>query len=68
MEEPRPDQKPDAENDSAKSTIHEQGAPRPQPVSDKEKTQIAEGQERARRDRDDALASGHGDHKGEEGN
>ncbi|HUD91783.1 hypothetical protein [Sphingobium sp.] len=68
MEEPNPGQKPNAEKRATEPGIHEQAAPRLQPMSDKEKAQIKDGQTRARRDRDEALADGHGDHKGEEGN
>jgi hypothetical protein len=68
MEEPNPGQKPNAEKRAAELGMHEQAAPRAQPISDKEKAQIKDGQTRARRDRDEALAAGHGDHKGEEGN
>lgn len=68
MEAPNPGQKPNVEKRAAGQGIHEQAAPRPQPISDKEKAQIKDGQARARRDRDEAQAGGHGDHKGEEGN
>ena len=68
MDEPNPGQKPNAEKRAAQQGIHEQAAPRPQPITDKEKALIKDGQTRARRDRDEALAGGHGDHKGDEGN
>ncbi|WIW90367.1 hypothetical protein K3M67_20270 (plasmid) [Sphingobium sp. V4] len=68
MEERRTGQKPDAEERPAAQGVYEQAAPKSQPVSAKEKAQIADAQKRAQRDRDEALATGHGDHKGEEGN
>lgn len=68
MEERRPGQRSGAQERPAAQGVYEQASPKPQPVSAKEKAQIADAQKRAQRDREEALATGHGDHKGEEGN
>ncbi|MGW8202786.1 MULTISPECIES: hypothetical protein [Sphingomonadaceae] len=69
MEENRPGQHPDADQRPAGQGVHERAAPvsPASPPSGKERAVIDEAQWRADQDRATSRATGHGDHKGEDG-
>ncbi len=67
MEEKRKGQHPEGERKQPEADVYLRAAPRPQPPGDAEKREIADARTTAEADRDAMRASGHGDHKGEEG-
>jgi hypothetical protein len=68
MEEKRPGQEPEAEQRSVEQDVSERAAPKPHaPDQGRERELIEQAQEKARRDREEARRSGHGDHQGEDG-
>jgi hypothetical protein len=69
MEEKLPGQDPEAERRAPSPGVYERAAPPPQGTAPtgKERELIDAARRRADRDREELRASGHGDHKGEEG-
>lgn len=69
MEEQRLGQDPEAEQQSAEPGIYERAAPKPANAlpTGKERNLIDAARRQANCDREELRATGHGDHKGEEG-